>query len=189
MVDARIRATRAALDDAIIALASAEPLGGLTVSQITAAAGINRATFYRHAESPTDLLARVLSEDLDQIRADDWDRRTERANGSLLGLIGESVEQVADHVERFALVYRHAFAEPTSGAARYVLINHFTESCERLLATGDSGLVPPIPPALISRFLAYGFTGAVDAWTAEGSTISRAEFVAGVHALFPAWWS
>lgn len=189
MVDARIRATRAALEAAILRLAETESVAALTVAQVTDAAGINRATFYRHADSPTDLLASVLREDLDRIRADDWRRRTERFDATRLGLIAESVEQVADHVERFAAVYRRAFAEPTSGAARYVLIDHFTESCEKLMLETDPDRRPAVPPSLAARYLAYGFTGAVDAWTAQESTITRAEFVAGVHAMYPDWWN
>lgn len=188
MVDARIRATTAALERAIIALSSEQPVSGLTVLQVTEAAGINRATFYRHADSPSSLLSDVLRRDLDAIRADDRERRRRHRIDTTVEVFPHSLSLVADHVERFFPIYRRTFADPANAEAGLVLTEHFSESCRIILGTFDAGVVPNIPTAITARFLGYALTGAVSAWVAEGSGLSRADFLVGADQLFPEWW-
>ena len=67
-MDKRTARTAAALRTAILALAAEQDVTRLTVSAVAARAGINRVTFYDHASSPSELLARVLGAELDAIR-------------------------------------------------------------------------------------------------------------------------
>ncbi|MCC6734813.1 MAG: helix-turn-helix transcriptional regulator, partial [Bauldia sp.] len=59
MVDERIRRTRAALAEAVLALASERDFAGVTVADITRRAGIGYATFFRHYPGKDELLADV----------------------------------------------------------------------------------------------------------------------------------
>jgi AcrR family transcriptional regulator len=66
MTDARIVRTRAALNRAIIDLATEKAVPSITVSELAAEAGINRVTFYKHFTTPAEALGAALSLDLDQ---------------------------------------------------------------------------------------------------------------------------
>ena len=54
--DARVRYTKMVIRSALMALLSEKPIAKITVTEICALAGINRATFYSHYQDPTDLL-------------------------------------------------------------------------------------------------------------------------------------
>ena len=75
MIDPRPAQTIKVLHDAVIELASMTPVSKVTVTEITRKAGMNRATFYRHASSPGGLLASALGPELDLIRLDDQTAR------------------------------------------------------------------------------------------------------------------
>lgn len=190
MADPRTERTQAALALAIAKIAAAQPARSITVSQIAAEAGINRATFYNYFESPSDLLSQVLSADLDRISATDAEIAV--ASGlSATQKIRLSIESVADHVERFEGIYRLAAADPTDNVTSGVLADHFTQWS--LLAGGvgpadgspvDAAAVSP-QLILTARFLGHGLVGAVEAWlTTPG--ITRDDLVDAVLDLLPA---
>lgn len=68
-VDPRVVRTRAALQDALLALALERPLDEITVSDIVERAGVNRSSFYQHYADKDTLLSDALSRDLDAVAA------------------------------------------------------------------------------------------------------------------------
>lgn len=191
MPDARTLRTLAALRVAIIELASANPLSTVTVAQLASTAEINRATFYDHYRSPGDLLADVLRPDLDELRAlDDHLRLQEELSTQeifRLVLIG-----VADHVTRFRDVYRLALPDPRDNVTHHILVQHFDDSIKRRLVV--RALRPDVPkgvlgfsPAIASRFVAYGFVGAIEAWV-EDDSLTQADLVESIERSTPPWW-
>ena len=71
--DPRYQRTRAALVHAVVELARTTPADKITVSELTARAGVARQTFYKHASTPADLLANYL---IDQLQPDFADLAT-----------------------------------------------------------------------------------------------------------------
>lgn len=69
MTDARIVKTRAALAQAVIALAGEKDFGAVTVSEIAQRAGIGYATFFRHYPDKESLLADVADALMDELLA------------------------------------------------------------------------------------------------------------------------
>jgi AcrR family transcriptional regulator len=185
MADPRTERTQAALALAIAKIAAEQPARSITVSKIAAEAGINRATFYNYFESPSDLLAQVLSADLDRISVTDAEVAASRGL-SPTQKIRLSIESVADHVERFEGIYRLAASDPTDNVSAGVLADHFTQWS--LIAGGVEASTPAAVPAeliLTARFLGHGLVGAVEAWlTTPG--VTRDDLVATVLDLLPA---
>ncbi|ULH18072.1 TetR/AcrR family transcriptional regulator (plasmid) [Deinococcus sp. KNUC1210] len=66
-VDPRILRTRRSIQAAFQTLLSEQGLAPLTVQDITARAGVNRATFYAHYQDKYTLFAQVLQEHLDAL--------------------------------------------------------------------------------------------------------------------------
>src|SRR3546814_11082417 len=76
--DPRVERTRARLAEAVLALAAERDITTASVSELTRRAGVNRSTFYAHADTPVELLTRVLAAELDDVR----DRKSTRLNSS-----------------------------------------------------------------------------------------------------------
>src|SRR5262245_38237045 len=62
--DPRARRTRQMLCDALIDLVSERGFDAVTVGDIAARAGVNRATFYRHYQDKYDLVARIFEDEV-----------------------------------------------------------------------------------------------------------------------------
>ncbi|OUZ16458.1 hypothetical protein A5868_001379 [Enterococcus sp. 12F9_DIV0723] len=66
--DARIRYTRMAIKKSFISLINEKPVNKVTVKDVCDRAEINRATFYKHYKDCFDLLERIESEMIDQLK-------------------------------------------------------------------------------------------------------------------------
>ena len=185
MADIRSERTLASLSAASVELASEHALSTVTVSQIAARAGINRATFYDHFSSPGALLASVLSPDLDAVRQRDNDLRDAGATSSedifRIAMIG-----VAEHVERFRPIYALALPDPADNVTHHMLVTHFDVSIRHRLTLLETDAAA-LNHALAARFLAHGLVGAIEAWL-EDPTITREQLVESVLLSAPPWW-
>ncbi|MFE4449252.1 TetR/AcrR family transcriptional regulator [Streptomyces sp. NPDC056796] len=190
-LDVRVRRTRARLFEAVVLLASEQPVEDITVADLVRTARVNRTTFYKHASSPAEVLEQVLYADLDRVRAE-WindataarlpvDVVWERASGALL-----------DHLERHEAVYTAGLVGRRSAILHHLLVDHFATSVRTLLDR-DPGLLPEGEgPAqwrvqAQSSFLAHGETGLVEAWLSRPAPRDRRLFVSAASEALPAW--
>src|ERR1700732_2251370 len=75
--DPRITRTVRAFEQAIVELASQQPVSQITVADLADRAGVTRATFYNRYGSPLELLIQVLCADLDRGHRREDARRAE----------------------------------------------------------------------------------------------------------------
>jgi AcrR family transcriptional regulator len=101
-VDRRVRRTRDALGDALIALMQEKPFESVTVQQVLDRAGVGRSTFYAHFSDKNDLFLSDLEDFLEKM-------------SMLLVRRGEASNRVAPVREMFAHV---AEMRPLLGALR-----------------------------------------------------------------------
>src|SRR5690625_522893 len=66
--DPRVRRTKNQFEQALLTLLENSDYEKITVSQIAAKAGLNRATFYLHYEDKEDLLEQYLTKFLDEFQ-------------------------------------------------------------------------------------------------------------------------
>ncbi len=192
MVDARILHTTAALREAILRLAADRPVSGITVADVTRAAGINRATFYSHAVSPGSLLADVLTPELDRIREDDAEARRAAADrgadaDELAAITRRGINAVVEHVVLHRDIYGKALPDPEDGSLHRLLVEHFTVSSERHIASLAPDQRPELLDDVAAGFVAQGFVGAIEAWLG-GPRRSRKALVDTIVLSFPTWW-
>jgi AcrR family transcriptional regulator len=186
MVDARILNTAAALNTAIVELASKRPVSRITVSDVTREAGINRATFYAHHSSPSALLASVLTSDLDEVRRVDAEERAAGEREPSL-ITRDAVASTAAHIDRFLPVYRLALSDRTDGTTQHVLASHLEVSCLQHLRDSVNPDVVPGDPALVAAFVANGLVGAI-ALAATSELWDKDRVADVLMAMMPAWW-
>ena len=87
---------------------------------------MTRATFYNRYSSPLELLIQVLYADLERgHRLEEACRAEGRYPAAQM--LRLTTGDVADHVERFMAVYRHALYDPADGGVYEALVRHFTD--------------------------------------------------------------
>ncbi|QZY51456.1 TetR/AcrR family transcriptional regulator [Leucobacter tenebrionis] len=188
MTDARIVRTRAALNRAIIDLATEKAVPSITVSELAAEAGINRVTFYKHFTTPAEALGAALTLDLDETRKRFIDGHGSH-EGDPIEFFRDSVNEVLDHIDRHRSLYELSVHSPQDGTVPNLLADHFTETITQYLET-RARLDPPLPDvdrSIVSRFFAHGLVGAIKAWLLSGSS-DRDEVLRSVMVIGPDWW-
>lgn len=164
------------------------PLVEVSVSDLARDAGISRDTFYRHASSPADLLAKVLGEAFDaaltefytfDLPAREHFNRAERA----LFL------HVDEHREQYLAAMNPGLVEPI----RTMLTQRIEAGLVQFLLVKPEvapAAAPSVrdPNRLYAAFSAAGTVGAVELWL-RGDLGGTPEEVAGmVLDASAAWW-
>jgi AcrR family transcriptional regulator len=185
--DPRVSRTTEALTSAIVELAGRRPISRVTVAELAARAGVTRATFYNRYASPLDLLVQVLYADLELGHTREGELRAEGGH-TAAQLLRTSVVEVADHVERFRPVYRHALGDPADHGVYAALVRHFTGYALEFMQRSTHPDAPRVNQAIVASFVAHGFAGAIEAWLADDDA-TREDLVDAAVACAPAWWS
>ncbi|MGW1024936.1 TetR/AcrR family transcriptional regulator [Streptomyces sp. NPDC002577] len=186
--DPRITRTTTALQRAAVELASRRPVSRITVAELAGRAGVTRATFYNRYNTPLDPVVEALYADLETGHRLEDRRRDEGYPGP--ELLRLAVAEVADHVERFEGVYRHALDDPADRGVYDALVRHFNDYALTFLAraTAADAVLPGADHQVIAQFLAHGFAGAIKAWLSDPS-VTKDNLVDAAVACAPAWWA
>ena len=192
--------TFAALADAILTLSQAGHVDRLSVSDVATAAGIHRVTFYDHARSPAELLARVIRDELDIVRAQ-YLQSPYLSSHTMAEAIRHTSRDVAAVVAAHREIFEHLMAEPSRTTVHHLLAPHFEQSVTELLA-GGNWTVPTevIDPDLtraefeagVARYVANGCVGVIEAWLQAATTAGSGapdpqRYVSMVEPLLPRW--
>lgn len=186
-IDPRITRTTLAFEQAIVELAAQRPVSQITVAELAERAGVTRATFYNRYSTPLDLLIQVLYADLERGHRLEEERRAQ-GGYSARALLRLATTEVADHVERFRAVYRHAIEAPADSGVYEALIRHFSDYALEFMARGHHPGLPEANRELIAQFMAHGFAGAIRAWLNDPSA-TKDDLVDAAVASAPAWWA
>ncbi|MEZ0064521.1 AcrR family transcriptional regulator [Streptacidiphilus sp. MAP12-20] len=184
--DPRVTRTTSALRQAVVELASQRSVSRITVAELAERAGVTRATFYNRYSTPLDPLIEVLYADLESGHRLEDCRRAEGYPGP--ALLRLAVSEVADHVERFAAVYRNALSDPADRGVYDAMVRHFGDYALDFLARVAGPGLPDVSHQVIAQFLAHGFAGAIKAWLSDPD-VTKAQLVDATVACAPAWWA
>lgn len=78
--DQRILLTKRLLHEGLLRLMKNKPISGITVTELCRESGINRATFYKHYDSPIMLLNSVIESYVEGVRAAYYQNKEQSAN-------------------------------------------------------------------------------------------------------------
>lgn len=185
--DPRVSRTTEALTSAIVELAGQRAVSRVTVAELAERAGVTRATFYNRYASPLDLLVQVLYADLEVGHTSEGELRAEGGH-TPAELLRMSVAEVAEHVERFRPIYRHALGDPADHGVYAALVRHFTDYALDFMQRSTHPDAPRANHAIVASFVAHGFAGAIEAWLADDDA-TREDLVDAAVACAPVWWS
>lgn len=185
MSDPRTLRTRAALQRAVVELASQQDPSSITVASLTQNAGINRATFYDHYDSPQEVLLEVLRDDLDASRDRDTAMR-ENGKTSRTEIFRVTMASVLDHVRRFEPVYEQSVRSPVDSTLTRAVSSHFTESARQILLR-QSSLPEGVDLDIAAACIGNAVLGGIEAWL-EKQEMSDEAFADAVAMCLPAWW-
>jgi AcrR family transcriptional regulator len=180
--DRRIDRTRRALRQVLLDLIAEEGYADITVEELTARAGVSRATFYLHYRDKEDLLLDYLSELADekvQALADfnlaDWGKPEH------LGAPGmppiqpflDAFQHVAEYADLYRLVMR------SEGATRLHIGHIISSSVNAFLQTRllnqNQDLHLQVSPEFLSAYFSGAFLGTITWWLEEASEVSPEE--------------
>lgn len=179
-----------ALREAVFAVARTAPIETATVAQVAREAGISRATFYNHADSPRQLLVRHLTLELDVVRSGFLDG-AERM--PLRDAWAESEDHLLEHVQRHDVIYRIDLLADEPGSGRVLgrmLADHIEGSLEEFArlddtAEGESGT---LPRRMAAAFVAHGSVGAIARWLESPAPRDPAVARTALMSSIPEWW-
>lgn len=169
-IDRRIRRTRAAFSQALLALILEKPYESITIQEIADCADLNRATFYLHYGSKEELLMDSLESQFDDL--------VQRLQAEVVGLPWESpmaARILFDYVAENEALFRILLGPGGQGYVMYRILAYIADYDERLLRqlfVADS-LAIPIP--ILSRHFAGSLYALLLWWLENGRPYSSLE--------------
>lgn len=180
--DRRVDRTQRALRQVLLDLIAVESYADITVEELTARAGVSRATFYLHYRDKEDLLLDYLSELADekvQALADfnlaDW------GSPEHLGALDmppiqpflDAFQHVAEYADLYRLVMR------SEGATRlhigHIISSSVNAFLQARLHNQDLELHLQVPPEFLSAYFSGAFLGTITWWLEAGDAVSPEE--------------
>jgi AcrR family transcriptional regulator len=175
--DRRVRRTRDALGDALIALMHEKPFDEITVQHVLDRAKVGRSTFYTHFVGKEDLFLSDV-EDFFQMMAGYLSRKKEQS--TRLAPVREMFAHVAQAHEFMAALI-------ASGQIHQVLQlaqGHFAKGIEQRLAEiPRSRGIPPATRAVMGQAAAGSMLSLMSWWIDRGSHASAEQMDAVFHQL------
>lgn len=186
--DPRFQRVRRQLADALLELAASRPAESITVSELAAAAGVSRASFYAHATSPagllTDLLIAELKPELDD-------------------LAGQMAHTGADYVELWRRIYLVLLAQVRRYRGVYTIVTAHESAVSSALTAYFEAAARPYVEAITSHLegppvselwiemalhqQAHNMMAVIRAWIVTGLVDSPEAVVDTYFTLAPPW--
>lgn len=183
--DPRHARSAAALSDAVLIAAAETPIDDISVARLSRDAGVSRATFYNHADSPRDLLEKQLSRELDAIR-DEFFRGTQTSGSSLRDVWRESERRLLAHVESHDRIYVLGFR----GGLADVLSTHIETSLEQFVERDypSASEHERLRSRMAATFVAQGSVGAIARWLESPPPRDVESALDVLMRSIPQWW-
>ncbi|HKP05619.1 MAG TPA: TetR/AcrR family transcriptional regulator [Microbacterium sp.] len=183
--DPRTIRTVAALRAALAELVADTPVDDVTVTQLCAAAGIPRTTYYSHFGSVPELLVSTLVEAVHDVIAVNEPQADIEATASLF------LDRFTDALElirRERAMFRAAFASSRAGLLVRELDAMLARRVEIAFAIWEElGIVDGTDRRIAVPFLAGALTAVLHAWARSDDT-DAAAWTAATTSEMPAWW-
>ncbi|MFE2883840.1 hypothetical protein [Streptomyces sp. NPDC059272] len=94
----------------------------------------------------------MLHADLERGHRLEAERRAQ--GGSAPKLLRLATAEVADQVERYLPIYRHALDDPADSGVYEALVRHFSDCTLDFMAAGQHGVLPGANRQVIAQFMA-----------------------------------
>lgn len=184
-MDVRVAKTRDLLSAAILELVASKPIAQITVVDVTRHAGVNRATFYDHFKSPSQLLAKTLAADFGAMRKEYL--RLHRASSNAEEALRQGLSGLIDHVEERRWLYERTLTGTATPDVVSIFVQAFELACFNVLTEIARQRLTRAEARTVAAFAAAGAVGAVGLWLEDGQ-LDKDELIETLVATFPHWW-
>jgi len=161
MADPRIGKTRAALGEAVLALAGEKPFAEVTISEIAERAGVGYASFFRHYRDKEALLAEVADAQMEDLLA-----------LILPALRNEDTLAASIAICRFADEHRLISRALLVGGAESIVRRHIVTRAIGHPALGAIDWTGEVPKELLVTHGVAATLGLISWWLDQGAEIS-----------------
>lgn len=186
--DPRYQRVRGRLIQALLELAATRPAESITVSELTSAAGVSRASFYAHAASPAGLLADLLIGEL-QAELDQFSEQMAHPGADYIDLWRQIYLVLLAQVRRYQGVYTIITAQESSVSS--ALTAYFEAAARPYIQALTAQLEgPPASELWVAMALhqqAHNMMAVIRAWIVTGMADSPDTVVDTYLTLAPPW--
>lgn len=166
--DPRVQRTRKLLLQAFIDLSDKKDFQDITIKDITTAATVNRATFYRHFQDKYQLLEKALEEVLHINLPSDVLAEKALSQASLLTIF----TAVTAFQQSISMRCHQGYEEQIAKIIREQLVVIFQKQIEKSPVPSDGKKI-----SAISSFLSWGIYGASVEWRKSKNEVQPEEFL------------
>ncbi len=164
--DARVRYTRKVIREEFLRLLTKKPVSKITVTEICASSGINRATFYRHYLDIPDLLDKLEQEILNELRREIRERKGKE--------VGPFILTVLERVRSDSDAYLTLASNKGDPSFSLKVFEICYQEIKPMLEENIPGMTPEKRDQLY-RFLSAGSGGILNEWLRSGMKEPAAE--------------
>lgn len=191
--DPRWLRSRKALTEAVLELASEHPIHLITVNTVTKRAGIDRTTFYNHAESPEALLSTTLRDELDDL-FDRFHNTLKSQQRTPQEAQEQGIRTILEHVARRRAIYRASLRNGNDNLLQSVIGAHLAKKAMVLLEESfyqfrDGAKLDAFGRQFAARGVAWGMVGTLTTWLRESPDLDADLFIENYRVLFPDWFT
>lgn len=186
--DPRYLRIRERLRSSLLTLAASRPAESISVSELTAAAGVSRASFYAHATSPDVFLTQILVDDL-RPTLDALAAQMAADGADYIDLWRKTYIALLDHVDHHRDVYRVLCEEITLTTS--AMIHYFEEAATPYVnSVADRMTDEPVTDlwrTMAVTQTAHGMVAMIRGWVISGLEADPDEVVETYLSLVPPW--
>jgi len=191
--DPRWVRSRQALAEAALSLAQEQPITSVSVHALAKRAGVNRATFYNHAETPLAFLSSVLRAELDEI-FDVFHLRLMDRHGYISQVQDFGIRSIVEHVRARQCVYRNSLANENTNLIHSVLARYLIEKSAVLMHEGQYRFQSQSPRNEFEKSFAVhaacaALVGGIITWLRDSDDPQVDDFMNAYYVSFPAWFT
>lgn len=175
MPDRRVKYTRQALRQSLLALMREKDIRRITVKELCARADVNRGTFYAHYVSPADLLSQIEGELLAEIQ---------QSLEALLrpATISDLLTDIFSTIRKNGDLCQVLLSSAGDEAFLHRIILIAREPCLREWASAAPGVTQEVL-GLLFTFLSSGSVGVIRAWVDDGMRAAPEEVAQLIYRL------
>ena len=171
--DLRVIKTKKALSEAFLDLLSKKPFDDITVNELCEAAGIRRATFYKHYSDKINFLTAYVSSLRDTFEREVWKSRQPGATKEYYVVyVKLIIKFIANHPVQVDNIFRSSLFPSVMAI---VIEQNFRDTCHKLRESEEDGLNLGVSVEVIASMCAGGVAHSLYQWLKEGKKVPADE--------------
>ncbi len=168
--DLRVQRTKKSLNDSFFKMLSEMTFEEISINDLCEAAGVRRATFYKHYRDKYDFLTKLIGSIRDEFEAKEW--RADRPMNTkdyYVSYVSSLIHYLNEHYLAAEKIMQSGIREMLVGI---IAKHNYQETKSRLEKSVSEGMTLPASIDTIAFMLVGGVTQILMSWVADGRSKS-----------------